>query len=892
MSERGDDATESDATKREGAGRASRPELAPYLELGATVGRYVIIDRLGEGGMGVVYSAYDPELDRKVAIKLMQASSGGSMSGGEQAWLLREAQALARLAHPNVVAVHDVGSLSGNRVFVAMELVDGATLRKWLRDEPRTWRAVLPIMAAAGRGLAAAHAAHLVHRDFKPDNVLVGNDGRVRVMDFGLARVGGHQDLTEDGTVAGTPAYMAPELYAGKPADAASDQFAFGVTLFEALFGTRPFTREELMSDAPPKAKLPADTRVPSKIQRAVLRAIAIEPAQRFATMDALLAELAIDTRGKRRIAIAAGLVGVAALGAAGTYVVTANKPEPCRGIDQRLTGVWDPIVKQNVRAGFLRTKLPFAAKSFAQLERALDSYAKEWTSTAVESCRATRVRRDQTEEVLSLRQTCLDQRLDELRALGQVLADPHPLLLDKADKIGGQLEPIANCSNVASLKGPEPPLPAIRVQVDGIRKRLAEAKANLIGGKYLLTLVATQKAADEARAINYPPVLAEALHIQATALIATGNTLDAVKPLTDAIWIGVRARRDDVVTAAALARAMITADTLGKPNEAKLWANVADAFAMRSGLERVFESRRYMASGIVAALSGNALEAVAAHEKMLQASERMLGHDNPALWADEVMYATTLIRALAYPRAVSHFERAIALRRQNVGDDHADIAMLLSNAGIAYRHTGQLAKARDAFERALAMRERLFGKNNPLLLATLVNFSEYLSENEHAHGKALELIERGFVMAKQLPGEEHPSYHETATTKAEILGRLGRVDEARKLFDDVLAIETRVDSVTLPVTHMKRAELELAQHAYAVAASHAEQAIAKYEAQGGSENPELWRPLTRLAQAKLGLGDKAAAKPLLERAIAIGDKAGIGDFVLGDTRALLSSLR
>jgi serine/threonine protein kinase len=186
-----DDAPPTEATKREGHLHSERsPKGQPeYLARGTLIGRYVIIEKLGEGGMGVVYSAYDPELDRKVAIKLLQARPGGSESGGGQAWLLREAQALARLQHPNVVGVHDVGTLSGDRVFVAMELVEGKTLRKWLKGEQRSWREVIPVLVEAGKGLAAAHAAGLVHRDFKPDNVLVGDDGRVFVMDFGLARL-------------------------------------------------------------------------------------------------------------------------------------------------------------------------------------------------------------------------------------------------------------------------------------------------------------------------------------------------------------------------------------------------------------------------------------------------------------------------------------------------------------------------------------------------------------------------------------------------------------------------------------------------------------------------------------------------------------------------------
>jgi serine/threonine protein kinase len=232
------------------------PEPEP-LARGTQVGRYVLLDAVGSGGMGVVYAAYDPELDRKVAIKLLRFDRLGSEAGErDRLRLQREAQAIARLSHPNVVHVYDVGTF-GDQVFVAMEFVAGRTLRQWAEEEPRPWREVVDRFALAGRGLAAAHAAGLIHRDFKPDNVLLGDDGRVRVVDFGLARPAGQQPapegertpsggtlahpLTEWGVVVGTPAYMAPEQLRGEASDERSDQLSFCVSLYETLYGERPF---------------------------------------------------------------------------------------------------------------------------------------------------------------------------------------------------------------------------------------------------------------------------------------------------------------------------------------------------------------------------------------------------------------------------------------------------------------------------------------------------------------------------------------------------------------------------------------------------------------------------------------------------------------------------
>ena len=279
-----------------------------WVPRGAMLGRYVVLDLLGEGGMGVVYVAYDPELDRKVAIKVMRAQRPDRRQS-----LMAEAQALAGVCHPNVVAIHDVGSFHGGGVFIAMELVAGPTLRAWM-GEQRPWREVVAVMRAAGAGLSAVHAAGFVHRDFKPENVLLGCDGRVRVTDLGLARRRVDHELFAP--IAGTIGYIPPELLRAR-ADARGDVFAFGVTMYEALCGTRPYTHEEL-DTGEHAVPLPLPMRIPAQLRRIVRRAIELDPDQRYPTIDALLAELAeLDTHRPRRILAAAALVLASALAAA-----------------------------------------------------------------------------------------------------------------------------------------------------------------------------------------------------------------------------------------------------------------------------------------------------------------------------------------------------------------------------------------------------------------------------------------------------------------------------------------------------------------------------------------------------------------------------------------------
>jgi len=295
----------------------ARPGAAPR-QPGTRIGRYHVESVVGQGGQGVVLAALDPLLHRHVAIKLLRADRGA------HAELLREGQAIARLRHPNVITVFDVGS-DGEDLFIAMELVRGTTLHGWLGAAPRGWREVLARFVPAARGLAAAHAAGLAHGDFKPANVLLGDDGRVVVGDFGLARVAGDDAGTAQDAIHGTPAYLAPEQWDGAPADARSDQFGFCVALYEALYGARPFDVRDgagvaVIADAVRtgrRAPRPR-ARVPGWLARALERGLAIEPAARFASMDALIAALVPRRRRARWIAAGATVAVIAAAAAIG----------------------------------------------------------------------------------------------------------------------------------------------------------------------------------------------------------------------------------------------------------------------------------------------------------------------------------------------------------------------------------------------------------------------------------------------------------------------------------------------------------------------------------------------------------------------------------------------
>jgi hypothetical protein len=343
---------------------SSRTETdAGDLVAGTCVGRYVVRALVGRGAMGTVYAADDPDLDRTVAVKLLHAGAlSDSARSRLRTALLREAQAMARLSHPEVITVYDVAAL-GDQLFIAMEFVDGETLRRWRAERHRSCPEILAVYERAGSGLAAAHEAGLVHRDFKPDNVLVGRDGRVRVTDFGLARsTDGMQvtatlaapdrdgeprklttTLTRSGALLGTPAYMAPEQLRGEPADARSDVFSFCVALYEALYGERPFAGKTVpeLRDTLARGEVraaPVMTGVPSWVRSVLLRGLRTSPAERFSSMrellDALRAAHATARRRKALIAATAGALGLfatAVIVGRGSPGFARNQVQPAR---------------------------------------------------------------------------------------------------------------------------------------------------------------------------------------------------------------------------------------------------------------------------------------------------------------------------------------------------------------------------------------------------------------------------------------------------------------------------------------------------------------------------------------------------------------------------------
>jgi len=547
------------------------------------LGRYHLLDRVGAGGMGIVYSAYDPQLDRRVALKVLKRDSTSKRDIG-RARLLREARALGQLTHPNVVPVHDVAVID-EQVVVVMEFVAGLTLAQWTRNERRSWRDIVAVYLQAARGLAAAHSIGMVHRDFKPDNALIGADERVRVVDFGLARFSRPDSgpgsavrdddedearrgfargtaapplaeqppeaLTRSGAAMGTPRYMAPEQFSavGAGVGPAADQFSFCVSLYRALFDQWPFEAGDSVATLAQNVKTGAvkapvgDRGVPRRIALALMRGLRPDPADRYESMNALIHELAYDPRKSRRRWLVAGLALAAMTGvwAARGGAAAVSPTDLCRGGAASAAAVWSPPRRASVRAAIAGAGGPYARSVDSIVIERLDDYAARWAATHRETC-LVHHREEESDELFDRRMACLDRRLDSFASVVTAFETVESASLAGAADAVSQLPPLGYCEDTAAMKAqfPPPEDPAVRAQVDGLRGRLSRALALEHLGRHREALAETQSVVGEAKKVDYPLIVGEAQLARGRVLIMRGQEDAAVEPLREAENIGL----------------------------------------------------------------------------------------------------------------------------------------------------------------------------------------------------------------------------------------------------------------------------------------------------------------------------------------------------------------
>jgi eukaryotic-like serine/threonine-protein kinase len=850
-------------TVADSLGHSTAPfERTNDLARGSTIGRYLVLEVIGTGGMGVVYSAYDPELDRKVALKLVRQAGRDLQHSGGRARMLREAQAIARLSHPNVVAVHDVGTAVDNELFIAMELVEGGTLRQWLTESARSTAEIVDMFVQAGRGLAAAHRAGLIHRDFKPDNVLVDKDGRARVVDFGLVRAADATEeiqttspsarvkpsspalsleLTQVGAVMGTAMYIAPEQLDEGHSDARSDQYSFCIALHEALSGANPFAGEDFETVrenvlAGSLTEIPSSRKVPAHVRAVLRRGTQRKPTERFPSMDALLAVLSSDPRARtKRIAIGVGVVALLGAGVATTRLLSHRTEASCGDARAQLAGAWDSTRREELQKAFAATRASFAETAFTATARGLDRYADAWVLSYEDSCKATHVRHEQSVELLDTRSACLRQRKIQLATLVDLLARSEASGLQRAHVAVEALSPIDECNDMVALRAPikVPADPAVRESVAKIRDELARAQALLVAARYKDALAIAKPQYEAAQKLGYGPVEAEAGMLVAALVAYTGDAAGALETNLAALSRAIASHHDE--SAFRIAIQMIRAAT--NRNE---FARAHDWIPLAQGLVHRL---------------GDPLEKQAA-------LHTVKGHLATGEGKFEV--------------AVKEHEQALALRERVDPNSHV-MAKSLNNLAYVYGEIGRYDDARKAGERGVALYEALLGPTHPDIASVLVNLGNVVADQGDLDA-ATRLYERALPLheAAAAAGQDRSWVANVINNLGEMAYERGRWDEALELHRKALAIRESLTDGEADVTmsHANIGNTLRKRGDIAAALSEYKKSLAIGEPLLGKDHPYVGDALVGVGECALALRMFDEAQPALERALAIR-KAG-----------------
>jgi tetratricopeptide (TPR) repeat protein/predicted Ser/Thr protein kinase len=908
--------TETSATLGATLPATGRPTSPESIARGTVIGRYVVLSKLGAGGMGIVLAAYDPELDRKIALKLLKTQGQSSA----RTRLQREAQAMAKLDHRNVVAVHDVG-LHEDQLFVAMEFVAGKTLGAWMAEveHPRPWQEVVRVFAEAGRGLATAHEAGLVHRDFKPDNVMLGDDGRVRVMDFGLARAKGDESedevadlkssvehasgkhllvsrLTQTGAMLGTPAYMSPEQFEGTAADARSDQFGFCVSLYEALYGTRPFAGKTLpqLCRAVTQGQVepaPKGVSVPAWLRAIVVRGLASEPEKRWPSMQALLEALAADPAIRRRkwfaIAGMAGLLGGATWGVA--WSVRADA-QTCTGFEERLAGVWDMGRRAKVRSAIEGTKLSYAPGTWERVEQGLDEYAQQWVAAREQACEATH-KGEQSEDLLDLRMACLDERLQHVKATVEVLAAADETVVNKAVAAVAGLPRLERCADVDALMSsiPPPEDEEVRKRVEVLDERLVKAEALQKAGKYAEGLVLTDPVVSEATTLGYEPLLARAWLRQGWLQAKAGKHQVAETTLEQAFE---SALGQAMLTEAAEASTLlvhVVGYGLARHEDGRHWAKNANPLA-RAGTDEI-RSLCLVTLGNVAFSEGQHEEARGYIEQALAIREELLGSEHPDVALALNNLGNVAFAAGQHEEARGYLERALAINEKALGPEHPDVVLALNNLGGMAKAEGKYEEARGYVARALAIGEKALGSEHPDVATTLDTLG-VLARGEKEFEEARGYHERALAIREKVFGPKHRDVATSLNNLGVLAKSEGKLEEARGYHERALAIREKVlgpehRDVAGSLNNLGGLARSLGK--FEEARGYHERALVIEEKVLGPEHRNLAYSLMGIGKALCGEARHADALPHLERALALRTANSVEPNELADTRFTLA---
>ncbi len=813
---------------------------------GDEVGRYVVLSRLGAGAMGIVLAAYDPELDRKVALKLLKVRRRGTDEETARARLQREAQALARLNHTNVVTVHDVGVHEG-QVFIAMEFVDGQTLTDWLGGEEaggvhRPWREVVEVFQEAGAGLAAAHAEGLVHRDFKPDNVMIGVDRRVRVMDFGLARADEaisasvpddaeistsasmslSARITRTGAFMGTPAYMAPEQFSGSQVGPASDQFSFCVALHEALFGQRPFAGETVaqIAFAVSHGKIvePArGRRVPGWLRSTLRRGLEAEPSQRFASMDALLASLRHGEVRRRRFVVLGIAAGLALLGVGAgiaSDIERRRTAAACEAQGDSLAQVWNDEAASRLRASSVASGLSYGPTTIERAIPYLDAQRDALRATGTRVCLAHRVERRWDEELFDRARGCLEERRLELEAVVGELTGGDPTSIRRAVSVAARLEPVESCLDEGALRRSSP----IQGAAEGERATLAllsRVRALDGAGKYAESLLVAREALARTETLDSPVLRARARIHVGEAEQEVGDYATAEATLQQAYFeaLGVQAWAEAATAATALT--FLVGSALARPEEGVLWARHATV-ALDALDEPEDGTRRVRLDDNLASVhfaAGRLEEAKALYGRVIETRERQLGPNHPVLTPSLNNLAVAHAREGSLEAAEELFLRSLELRRSTLGPEHPSVATALrnlANIGLAREDYAEVVRL---LREVLAIEQAVLTEDHPDLAMTLANLASALGELGE-YEEAIPLARRALSIRRLRLAPDHPEL-------ASSLDALGNLERETKQWDEARAHHTEALRIREGALDPDNPDLAFSLHGVASVAEH-----------------------------------------------------------------------
>lgn len=878
------------AAARHEAGLTDRPQ---------TLGRLRIDELIGEGAMGIVYRAYDPELDRRVAVKILKRADSGNAKR-----LRREAMALARLSHPNVVAVHDIDTVDG-RVFIAMEYVQGQTLHDWRLQRQRSWRTCVAVYLGAGEGLAAAHSAGLVHRDFKPKNCLLDSDGRPRVVDFGLAggetfRHGSssaaepgplcdsptHESLTAPGGFVGTPAYASPEQLDNVNATAKSDQFSFCVTLWEALYGERPLAGRPgaPVDGADDKRRPSGDSDVPRWIRNVLERGLHRDPSRRWTSMEDLLRALREDPTPKRRRRVTA-LVAVVALGAAVVllwYVQLLAEERTLAGCEQEgrlIAEVWDETTRQRIRDVFLSTELPFAPAMDGLVADELSGFVARWDKTRSDNCRAELVeQRIDTAEAETVR-TCLDHRRMMLIATVDALSEATALEVEQAGGLVAALPSIEQCidSRTRPVYFSLPQNAAERAQAREILKLVTKVRAK----EELLAFESAHALAEEAvelaQILRWEPLLLTTTNRLGWIQHKVKRSDVAEASLEAGFLAALRAgNKEEAIYAATSLISVVGADR-ARLKDAIRWEELALAVLESSGGPTDDVRRADIQHEAARAYVGGAeyLKAIELAQSAIRTYEPVLGVGHPALAPAYNTLGGAYRGSGKYEDSVDAHNRARTLIADSYGRAHPRVAGVLHSLGNVSAEMGDFDAARDYYERAIILYEALGVGALGQLGGALVGLADFYKRqgdyplSRKTIAKATDLFRRNYGESDYRVGVAFSLLGNIALAEGATEEALEHHSKVVEIFRESLGAEHPHYGGAMG--NKGQTLQKLGRHEEALAASAV--AMQVVEQSLGADHPDMALWLQNSGISKRALGDLRGGLALHRQALALNEK-------------------